>query len=252
MKKSLNGLIVLVLSGCMSLGGVSAALAQDSVGITYSKEYITDGQKKSFETPDGLIFEGIISELPDRNFTITVDPDKGYEGSEKKYDVEDVWVGKSTDGYILPISRHPFDLEGSEPEVKKTGDHTYSLEGLNIEDNTDYGFFIDANLRDSEGRAVGYSTFATFFRINPSGASQADTDGTGSGADGGDERVTYFWQNNAAGWWVQCSDGTYLTSRWYCSPGTDLWYYLGADGYMLTDTITPDGYRVNADGVWVQ
>lgn len=30
------------------------------------------------------------------------------------------------------------------------------------------------------------------------------------------------------------------------------WYYLGADGAMMTDTVTPDGYRVNASGVWEQ
>ena len=30
------------------------------------------------------------------------------------------------------------------------------------------------------------------------------------------------------------------------------WYYLGPDGVMLTNTTTPDGYRVGADGVWIQ
>ena len=30
------------------------------------------------------------------------------------------------------------------------------------------------------------------------------------------------------------------------------WYYLGADGRMLTDTVTPDGSRVGADGVWTE
>ncbi len=30
------------------------------------------------------------------------------------------------------------------------------------------------------------------------------------------------------------------------------WYYLGPDGVMLTNTKTPDGYRVGADGVWIQ
>ena len=30
------------------------------------------------------------------------------------------------------------------------------------------------------------------------------------------------------------------------------WYYLGADGAMLADTVTPDGYRLGADGVWIQ
>ena len=29
------------------------------------------------------------------------------------------------------------------------------------------------------------------------------------------------------------------------------WYYVGADGAMLTNTRTPDGYYVNAAGVWI-
>ena len=27
---------------------------------------------------------------------------------------------------------------------------------------------------------------------------------------------------------------------------------VGPDGVMLTNTMTPDGYRVGADGVWIQ
>ena len=47
------------------------------------------------------------------------------------------------------------------------------------------------------------------------------------------------WKEDSKGWWVQ-------------SPESGLYYYLGADGYMLCDTITPDGFYVNADGVWVE
>ena len=60
------------------------------------------------------------------------------------------------------------------------------------------------------------------------------------------------WANNDKGWWIQYADGTYLTNEWYQSPTSGLWYYMGADGYMLTNTTTPDGYKVNAEGVWVQ
>lgn len=61
-----------------------------------------------------------------------------------------------------------------------------------------------------------------------------------------------FWASNDKGWWIQYNDGSYLTNAWYQSPASGLWYYMGADGYMLTDTTTPDGYYVNADGVWVE
>ncbi|MBF0992764.1 MAG: prolyl oligopeptidase family serine peptidase [Granulicatella sp.] len=30
------------------------------------------------------------------------------------------------------------------------------------------------------------------------------------------------------------------------------WYYLNKSGALLTNTVTPDGYRVNRDGVWVK
>lgn len=60
------------------------------------------------------------------------------------------------------------------------------------------------------------------------------------------------WQQNNKGWWVQNDDGTYLTNQWYQSPESGLYYYMGADGYMLVNAITPDGYQVDADGVWVE
>ena len=30
------------------------------------------------------------------------------------------------------------------------------------------------------------------------------------------------------------------------------WFYLGADGVMMKNTVTPDGYTLDASGVWVQ
>ena len=66
------------------------------------------------------------------------------------------------------------------------------------------------------------------------------------------ETSTPSWKQDTKGWWVERSDGSYLVNEWYQSPDSGLWYYMGADGYMLTNTTTPDGYTVNADGVWVQ
>lgn len=67
------------------------------------------------------------------------------------------------------------------------------------------------------------------------------------------EGLSYpIWKQNDFGWWLENQDGSYLTNTWYQSPDSGLWYYMGADGYMLTNTVTPDGYRVGMDGVWVQ
>ena len=60
------------------------------------------------------------------------------------------------------------------------------------------------------------------------------------------------WTQDAMGWKVQADDGIYLTNQWYQSPESGLFYYIGADGYMMVNTVTPDGYYVNAEGVWVE
>lgn len=66
------------------------------------------------------------------------------------------------------------------------------------------------------------------------------------------------WCHNSQGWWY----GTNVTyTDWYKScwqwidgngDGVAECYYFNADGYMLANTTTPDGYTVNADGAWVQ
>ncbi len=50
-------------------------------------------------------------------------------------------------------------------------------------------------------------------------------------------------------WWYQYDDGGYPSSKWLEVDGKH--YYFGPDGYMLANTITPDGYLVGADGAWV-
>ena len=60
------------------------------------------------------------------------------------------------------------------------------------------------------------------------------------------------WQQDSTGWKVRQDDETYLTNQWYQSPESGLFYYLGADGYMMINATTPDGYQVDANGVWIQ
>ncbi len=57
------------------------------------------------------------------------------------------------------------------------------------------------------------------------------------------------WQNNGYGWWYQRANGTYPHNEWEIING--IWYYFDANGYMLADTTTPDGYYVDENGAWV-
>ena len=75
------------------------------------------------------------------------------------------------------------------------------------------------------------------------------------------------WKRNDKGWWYEEANGTYPTNAWklikdkwyYFDGGGNMvenrWignYYLGADGAMLVNTSTPDGYYVDATGKWVE
>ena len=57
------------------------------------------------------------------------------------------------------------------------------------------------------------------------------------------------WQQDSTGWWYQNDDESYPAGQWKEIEGKH--YYFGADGYMLSNTTTPDGYQVGADGAWV-
>ena len=57
------------------------------------------------------------------------------------------------------------------------------------------------------------------------------------------------------GWWWQEDNGSYPVSTWQWIDGNNdgiaECYYFDNLGYCLLNTITPDGYTVNADGAWI-
>ena len=59
------------------------------------------------------------------------------------------------------------------------------------------------------------------------------------------------WKYDSKGQWYQNDDGSYLSNGW-AKDSEDKWYYFNADGYLLKDTITPDGYKVGSDGAWIK
>lgn len=61
---------------------------------------------------------------------------------------------------------------------------------------------------------------------------------------------------NNTKWWYDNNDGTYAANGWYWldgnSDGIAECYYFDSIGWLLTNTTTPDGYQVNADGAWTE
>ena len=62
--------------------------------------------------------------------------------------------------------------------------------------------------------------------------------------------VTGWLQDKSGDWFYFNNSGCMKKSSWieYKSK----WYYLSSSGAMLKSTTTPDGYRVNSEGIWVK
>lgn len=62
------------------------------------------------------------------------------------------------------------------------------------------------------------------------------------------------WVQNTTGWWWQEDNGSYPVSQWKWLDGNKDGIYecyaFDANGYMYSNTTTPDGYTVNKDGAW--
>ena len=54
------------------------------------------------------------------------------------------------------------------------------------------------------------------------------------------------WEKISNAWYYFNADGVMQENRWVGD------YYLGSSGAMLVNTKTPDGYRVDASGKWIQ
>lgn len=76
---------------------------------------------------------------------------------------------------------------------------------------------------------------------------------TASATDGVQEEslsdIKYLgWKQDENGWRYYYTD-TYLKNVWL--ELDEKFYYAGEDGYILTDTITPDGGAVDENGAWI-
>lgn len=63
------------------------------------------------------------------------------------------------------------------------------------------------------------------------------------------------WKQDNTGWWYQEDNGSYPANTWKWIDGNNdgiaECYYFNENGYMLSNTTTPDGCQVNATGAWV-
>ena len=58
------------------------------------------------------------------------------------------------------------------------------------------------------------------------------------------------WEKDVNGWWYKLENGSYYKNGWYqiSENKESKWYYFNADGYMYSNSMTPDGYIVAQSG----
>lgn len=117
------------------------------------------------------------------------------------------------------------------------------------------------------------SSEASEIRSNSSSSSGGSSSGPGdtgtSAGPGADGQAGGAWLKDSTGWWYCYADKTYPANQWayidncwyffnssgYMETGwiswNGAWYYCSSSGVMLTNTYTPDGYYVGADGAWI-
>ncbi len=67
--------------------------------------------------------------------------------------------------------------------------------------------------------------------------------------DGEGYMVTGWLQDKSGDWFYFDNDGGMRKSAWL--EYKSAWYYLSSSGVMLKSAKTPDGYKVNSEGIWV-
>lgn len=104
-------------------------------------------------------------------------------------------------------------------------------------------------------KATGWQMVGpTWYYMDANGVMQ-----TGWITSSGSQYFLRDWGGMAANGWYQIGGKWYYFNSWGGMVknswiyGLDKkWYYVGSDGAMLTNTRTPDGFWVNASGVWVR
>ena len=76
-----------------------------------------------------------------------------------------------------------------------------------------------------------------------------DTDGRWYHFDRNGIMQTGWFQDGSGVWYFLATDTGAMKTGWVQTDGK--WYYLDESGHMLADTVTPDGGRVDKNGVRV-
>lgn len=144
-----------------------------------------------------------------------------------------------------------FVLGGSPLRIKKADSTTASAESAQESTAADAQTVPVAETAEEISVAVTpeeISTAAAPDKSDEAAAAPAEASGENvRSAPGASHKYTGWIKENGS--WRYYNDGSYAADGWEKIDGR--WYCFDADGYMLKDTITSDGYRLGSDGALV-
>ena len=148
--------------------------------------------------------------------------------------------------------------------MNREGEYYFKVRAINSNSKRGDWYESDSLYIDEDtANAVKNGTYQTSIGNN-----------NGLGAPGS-APVEGVWQRNNIGWQYRWPDGNYsrggwvmIKNIWYCfddnaymrtgwiQASDGKWYYCdpregSGQGAMMTNTVTPDGYWVDANGVWI-
>lgn len=145
-----------------------------------------------------------------------------------------------------------------ESKMTREGDYTFRVRALAKKSDDD---FRDGYWSDYSDETYIDASYAEMVKNggridNTNSGPGSDGQGTGTTAVVSNTSVVYAakWIQNDKGWWYQQSDGTYPSNGWFQDPATSKWYFMDANGYMMTGWIDWNGqkYYCGSDGAMYQ
>ena len=125
-------------------------------------------------------------------------------------------------------------------------DRTWAKNGWKRINNKDYYFNADGYMY------TGWVfTDGNWYHLSDNGDKDINKTINGCKVDAngvwyGDANSWFQWGKD---WYFFGNNGKLSRNQWVQWKG--IWYYLGDNGVMLTNTTTPDGYKVDANGAWI-
>ena len=223
----------MALGICLSSSIIS--YASPSMAIDYSVAVTNTGESRTYmDNLMGITYQTTINEVSDINATFKINKagtsqinvlseiEYGYLDGDtfvRTYTNDGIYKSNQSNEGNMDNSYPIFDVEQVQKDLQAgITDRVYVVvvDGLNPYDWTD-------------------NFFPYTFRLTGSNSPAQQTGG---------------WVQDSTGWWWRNADGSYPMNTWKEIDGKQ--YYFGSDGYMLSNTTTPDGYYVGADGAWIQ